>query len=274
MANRSLLTTPEHEVGGYRAFTPPEDLAFVVEAAWTHHAVTSDVRHRVVPDPAISLCYSGVDELKLCLIGPVGRARMFEPQVGHRMSAIRIKIEWCRALLGIDPYEHEDAVRAYADTLPRLARILEDRLARTSRSDEALGILLEFARERTATLSNARTPWVVRAGMEMLRAQPTEVRLRTISAKLGVSDRHLRRTIGAETGISPRRFARMQRFHALLRDADSAPRPAWSMLAAKHRYADQAHLIHEVQELAGVTPARLVEERRAESRAPVFELRD
>ena len=78
-------------------------------------------------------------------------------------------------------------------------------------------------------------------------------------------DRHLRRVILAETGISPRRFWRLQRFHALLRDADRAATPAWAALAARHGYADQPHLIREMQALAGVTPGRLLAERRAEA---------
>jgi AraC-like DNA-binding protein len=67
-----------------------------------------------------------------------------------------------------------------------------------------------------------------------------------------------------ETGMSPRRFARIQRFHALLRSADCAARLEWAALAFRHGYADQPHLIREVQDLAGVTPARLLAERRAE----------
>jgi AraC-like DNA-binding protein len=265
------LSTPDHQVGGYRGFAPPEDLAFAVEAAWTHYAATSDVRHRVVPDAAVSLCYMGVDQQQLCLIGPVRRARIFEPGAGHRMAAIRLKLEWSRALLGVDPHEHEDATDVFAEILPHVASALEDRLARTRTSAEALGILLDFVRARAATLSDRRTPWVVRAGMEMLRAQPTELRLGAMSAKLGVSDRHLRRAIAGETGISPRRFARVQRFHALLREVDATPRPRWSMLAAGHGYADQSHLIREVEEFAGVSPARLLQERRAEPRAPLSE---
>ncbi len=35
---------PDHQVGGYRAFAPADDLAFAVEAAWTHYAATDDVR--------------------------------------------------------------------------------------------------------------------------------------------------------------------------------------------------------------------------------------
>lgn len=271
MRTSSLPANPDHQVGGYRAFAPPDDLAFAVEAAWTHYAATDDVRHRVVPDPALSLCYMGVGEPRLLLIGPVSQARMFEPAAGHRMAAVRLKLEWSRTLLGVDPHEHEDAIDSYADVLARVAKPLDDRLARTRTSDEALTILLDFVRARAATLSSDRTSWVVRAGMEMLRANPAEIRVSAMSAKLGVTDRHMRRTIAAETGISPRRFARVQRFHALLREVDATPRPAWAMLAAGHGYADQSHLIREVQELAGVSPARLLEERRAEPRAPVVE---
>ena len=117
MSRFDLALTPDHEVGGYRAFAPPGDLAFAVEAAWRHHAATDDVRHRVVPDLALSLCYMGAGEQRLWLIGPVSRARIFQPGAGHRMAAVRLKIEWCRALLGISPHEHENATDAYADVV-------------------------------------------------------------------------------------------------------------------------------------------------------------
>jgi len=274
MRTSSITGNPDHQVGGYRAFAPPGDLAFAVEAGWTHYSANDDVRHRVVPDPAVSLCYMGAGEQRLWLIGPVGHARIFEPGARHRMAAVRLKIEWARALLCVDPHDHEDATDAYGDVSARLGKPLEDRLALTRTSDDALRILLDFVRGRAATLSNAPTSWVVRAGMEMLRAHPAEIHLSTMSKKLGVTDRHMRRTIADETGISPRRFARVQRFHALLREVDATPRPSWAMLAAGHGYADQSHLIHEVQEIAGVSPARLLEERRAEPRAPVVEPTD
>jgi AraC-like DNA-binding protein len=46
--------------------------------------------------------------------------------------------------------------------------------------------------------------------------------------------------------------------------SDLAPRPSSAALAAHHGYADQSHLIREVQHLAGVSPTRLHEERGAE----------
>jgi AraC-like DNA-binding protein len=264
-------------VGGYRESPPPADLAFAVEALWTHEtAADRTTAHRVVPDPAVSLCLTGARDAigpgasRLLLIGPVAHARMFAPEPGSCMTAVRIKLEWCRSLLGVAPREHEDGEDPYALALPSLGRPLEDRLVRTRTPDEALRVLVEFLRARAAAAQDARrgpfrpAPTPVRLGMEMLRTGVGQLRPGALSAPLGVTDRHLRRVIVAETGISPRRFARVQRFHALLRDADRAATPGWAALAARHGYADQSHLIRELQALAGVTPGRLLAERRAE----------
>jgi AraC-like DNA-binding protein len=270
----------DHVIGGYRESPPPADLALAVEALWTHGTAPGrTTTHRVVPDPAVSLCFVGVREAsgagssRLVLIGPVGQARPFTPAPGSHMTAVRIKLEWCRSLLGVAPHEHEDAEHLYALALPGLGGPLEERLARTRTPADALRVLVEFLRARVAAARTARrgpclpAPRAVRLGMELLRAEGGQLRLGALSARLGVTGRHLRRVILAETGLSPRRFARVQRFHALLRDADRAATPGWAALAARHGYADQSHLIRELQALAGVTPGRLIAERRAEPAA-------
>ena len=270
----------DHVVGGYREVPPPAYLAFAVEALWTHEAAPHRTTiHRVVPDPAVSLCFTGVRDAngpgssRLFLIGPVANARMFAPDPGSHMSSVRIKLEWCRALLGVAPGEHEDAEYPYALALPTMAVPLEDRLARTPTPADVLRVLVDFLRARATAAQAARrescmpAPALVSVAMEMLRISAGRLRLGALSAQLGVTDRHLRRAILAETSISPRRFARVQRFHALLRDADRAADPGWAALAARHGYADQSHLIRELQALAGVTPGQLLAERRAEPAA-------
>jgi AraC-like DNA-binding protein len=179
------------------------------------------------------------------------------------MEAIRIKLEWCRHLLGIAPAEHLDDEPLYADVRPELAAPLEAQLARAATSGEVFRVLVHFLRTRRAA------PWpqtttLLMSGVESLRHAAGQPRVAELAAQLGVSDRHLRRLMMDETGISPRYFARIQRFHALLRSADRAARLEWAALAFRHGYADQPHLIREVQDLAGVTPAKLLIERRAE----------
>jgi AraC-like DNA-binding protein len=265
------VETASHQVGGYHEFTPPSDLADAIEAVWVHQApAVHVVTHRVVPDAAVSLCFMGfrapdglAGDARLRIIGPVSRAHAFTPAAGHRMESVRVKLEWCRALLGVAPADHVDDEPLYADVRPDLAVPLETRLSRAATSADVLHRLLDFLRARRAA-SNARVMSMLIAGMTSLRHGTGHPRVAELAARLGVSDRHLRRLVMDETGISPRHFARIQRFHMLLRSADGAPRPEWAALAFRHGYADQPHLIREVQDLAGVTPARLHAERRAE----------
>ena len=166
------------------------------------------------------------------------------------------------------PWEHASGEPCYADIRPDLAVPLEEQLMRTTEPLDALRLLVTFLRERRAAIlhhGRARDAVVLlRVGMESLRLGAHAPRVATLARQLGVTDRHLRRLMVDETGIGPRHFARIQRFHALLRASDLAPRPSWSALAAYHGYADQSHLIREVQDLAGVTPTQLHAERGAE----------
>ena len=262
---------PAHQVGGYHEFAPPPDLSRAVEAFWIHQA--ADVRlttHRVVPDAAVSLCLMGprasdgsAGAARLRIIGPVNQPHAFEPPPGHRMDSVRIKLEWCRLLLGVAPWEHADTEPLYTDVRSDLAAPLEARLARTTSSTDALRVLMDFLRARLSA-QPARGTDTLRMAVASLRHRTGQPRIAELAAKLGVSDRHLRRLMIDETGISPRQFARIQRLHALLRSADATARPAWAALAFRHGFADQPHLIREVQDLVGVTPARLHAERRAE----------
>ncbi len=267
---------PHHRVGGYHEYAPPPDLADAVEALWTHGTVGIRLAvHRVVPDAAVSLCFMGTrapdgtaGPSRLRLIGPIAAPKLFAPPPGHAMAAVRVKLEWCRPLLGVAPGEHVGGEPCYADVRPDLAAPLEERLMRTREPADALRLLVAFLRERRAARLGIGTAAgavvLLRFGMDSLRRGASAPRVATLARQLGVSDRHLRRLMVDEAGIAPRHFARIQRFHALLRSTDLTPRPSWAALAAHHGYADQSHLIREVQRLAGVTPTRLHEERGAE----------
>ena len=135
--------TASHQVGGYYEFPPPPDLADAVEALWIHQAPQLHVpAHRVVPDAAVSFSFMGMRApdgspggARLRIIGPVSRPHTFAPPPGHRMESVRIKLEWCRRLLGVAPSEHVDDEPLYADVRPDLALPLEARLARSANVD-------------------------------------------------------------------------------------------------------------------------------------------
>jgi AraC-like DNA-binding protein len=58
------------------------------------------------------------------------------------------------------------------------------------------------------------------------------------------------------TGMSPKRYARLMRFQAVLAALRQQPAASLSALAHGAGYSDQAHMTREFREFAGVTPSR------------------
>jgi AraC-like DNA-binding protein len=72
---------------------------------------------------------------------------------------------------------------------------------------------------------------------------------------LGLSPRTLERRFSSQVGISPKRLARVHRLQKVLRAARRSGNPDWCALAIEYGYTDQAHLIHDFRDLAGLTPS-------------------
>jgi len=75
-----------------------------------------------------------------------------------------------------------------------------------------------------------------------------------VAERVGVLPRTLRRRFTAQVGLTPKRFARIQRLKRVVRDLDGQAETDWAAVAFRHGYADQPHLAGEFRELAGVTP--------------------
>lgn len=58
------------------------------------------------------------------------------------------------------------------------------------------------------------------------------------------------------TGMSPKRYARLMRFKALLAALRNEPAASLSALAHGNGYSDQAHMTREFREFAGLTPSQ------------------
>jgi AraC-like DNA-binding protein len=57
-----------------------------------------------------------------------------------------------------------------------------------------------------------------------------------------------------QVGLTPKRYARVLRFHALVSRLAVAPSNDWALTAAEAGYTDQPHLIHEFKRITGMTP--------------------
>lgn len=84
-----------------------------------------------------------------------------------------------------------------------------------------------------------------------------QIRVRTLCSELDVSRKHLNVLFARHVGLSPKRYARLVRFHRLCRRLEREPDARWSALAFDLGFSDQAHLARESREFAGVSATEL-----------------
>lgn len=85
--------------------------------------------------------------------------------------------------------------------------------------------------------------------------------LPAVAEQVGCSPRTLLRHVRRSTGLTPKQFARIVRFHAAAR-VMAGGGATLSQAAAEGGYADQPHFHHEVGSLTGLTPGELAERIR------------
>lgn len=73
----------------------------------------------------------------------------------------------------------------------------------------------------------------------------------------GVSRQHLTRQFREWTGIRPKLYIRLARFHSVLVYAGARDRVDWASAAVDMGYADQCHMIAECRQFSSLTPQTL-----------------
>jgi len=268
-------------LGGYTEFRPPAHLARSLELLWTYQSPEgARATHRVRLNVGVSLCFRYrrgprmrllAPELKL--IGPVQATRVFAPRAGHVSEAIQLKPEWSKTLLGVTPGEHINAQDAWRlIDGPRVGHLLDALMRGVAECGSALPALLEWLEHRMLDARPDRTTRLANGALERLlgRHGGRPEAIESVADGLGVTARHLRRSVRATASATPKYLQRVERLNRTVAEADLTQRPRWSSLAVGHGYYDQAYLIQEFRALTGRTPVVVHAERRAEH-VPFFQ---
>jgi AraC-like DNA-binding protein len=80
-----------------------------------------------------------------------------------------------------------------------------------------------------------------------------------VARRVGWGARQLQRRFRDEVGISPKYFARIQRFQGVLH-AMNNPKLNWVSVANRYGYFDQAHLIRDFRQFSGKPPTALLDQ--------------
>lgn len=133
---------------------------------------------------------------------------------------------------------------------------LRQRLMEAASLERRFQILERYLLERIAS---ARAPRA-EVGYALTRLARTRgaVRMRSLAVETGISQKHLIDLFHEQVGMAPKRYARIVRLNALLKEVSSSN---WADLAARFGYYDQPHFVREFREFSGTTPTEFLRAR-------------
>jgi AraC-like DNA-binding protein len=140
----------------------------------------------------------------------------------------------------------------------REAFLLLDAMASAGSCKERRDLLAQelIRRVRAASSSDADARLIAR-GIERAQGRTP---IAVVAARAGFSQRLLLKKFDEAVGLTPKQYARIARLRATLVQLAGA-RGELARLALECGFCDQAHLIHEFQDLLGCAPAEFIEQR-------------
>jgi len=247
---------------------PPPALAPFVECVWIVHDSARRRRRppdRVLPDGCPEwIVHAGdpfersvdgrwIVQPRSFLAGTLTRPWLIRGGSRIRTLGIRFRPGAAATLLNVDLADTADKEIDLATlcgrTVGEPARHLIDAVCRErtveGMSDAALVAFTALAKPRLAFAPKTRR------ATARIRLSKGNVRIEALAASVSTSRRTLERWFDTELGISPKQYARIVRFNAVLAAVAEGERALLVDLAVEAGYFDQAHLLLDVRRLAG-----------------------
>lgn len=252
----------------YREVDPPPALARFARCIWRLRGISDGAVEPIIPDgcaelvinvgdPFVRYSATGSRELQPARLvaGQITRALTVQPSGRIDVWGIRFH-PWCaNAFLDVPAMELRDQVVALGDASASLDELLST--VGDARDENAAERRIVDVLNRHASglaVPSSRVPQLV-----MFATSGSETAtVSTLSRSAGVSTRRLQTLFRDHVGLSPKQLLRVTRFQRALRMARMEPRLSWTRIAILTGFYDQAHLIHDANEIAGCTPAALV----------------
>ncbi|MCB9852941.1 MAG: AraC family transcriptional regulator [Phycisphaerales bacterium] len=250
----------------YNEIEPIPPLAAYIHCLWTLRApaIGADgAPDRVLPDGLAEIIINRAapfDEIRddgsvirqptAIIAAQMTRHLLIQPTSDVDLVGIRFRPAGLHAMLGIDQRELIDQRIELSCVESRISRALVEAAAA---DDDALGrtqaaLMAMFERSK----HRARVDIAHAAGW--IRKYRGGCRIDVLASRLAITSRQLERRFVTEVGVTPKHYARIARFDALVRSAQAGLSGNWTTLAHAHGYHDQSHLNREFRTFAGQTP--------------------
>lgn len=253
---------------GWQRIVPHAPLDRLIETIWDWDMPPASHRHeRILPVPGTTLIINLYedetrvyrdDPQRTCMRaaggvigGPFRSSWIIDTAEQIKVMGLTFRPGGAHALIGIDVAEFSHGDIALEDLFGGTARRLRQRLLETPCPLQRLALLEGWLQQLTD--EPVLDPLIAHA-IARLDRTPQVARIGAVQRESGYSAARFINLFRRHVGMSPKRYARLLRFRAVVTQVYPQRQVDWSQVAADGGYSDQAHLNHEFREFAGITP--------------------
>jgi AraC-like DNA-binding protein len=250
-----------------------ERLAGVVDRIWDFDGMAAAPRERVLPNGLIEIVVQLDDRHAdvhpwgpevtpaTCVTGLYSRALVIEgPGRRSRVIGIRLRPLGAWAVLAHPLSELADATADLEQVVGRASTDLADQCHGLDTGTERVRRVVAWLERRVAKGSpriEAGVRWIASRIDRCAGNTP----IRPLQAEVGWSDTRLAALFRQQVGATPKRYARILRFHRALDLLDRRP-VSLAEVALTAGYYDQPHMNAEFRAMAGMTPRQFLFAKR------------
>lgn len=240
----------------FACFPPPSELRDSIEFFWKLDRTGSrgPIGEMVAPGGDTDLIY-GLGEGGQSLVrGPQTRVTLISITAASYLG-VRLRTGVAPRVTGLSAADLLDRRIPEAPIDAAVADALCD-AAGAREHKRIFAALADLLRKRLRGGEGFTESSVASFAVRMIQASGGTLPVRDVARQVGCSARHLRRTLVAATGLSPKEYARIVRFRHAMHLVARTRRP-FAEIALGLGYSDQAHMTREFAAVADRTPLAL-----------------
>jgi AraC-like DNA-binding protein len=180
--------------------------------------------------------------------GPHSRSTVIDTMEMRRSVAVMFETGAGRAMFGVPMSEARNTLVPLDAVWGRAASTLRERVLDAETPEGKVRVVEHVLLEQRSDRLPERAIGCAAAALAC-GASVSEVTDHT-----GMSSTRFVRLFRQQIGLTPKRFARVQRLQRLLRGLGPRTDVDWARAAVKHGFYDQSHLVNDFHELTGITP--------------------
>jgi AraC-like DNA-binding protein len=240
-----------------------EHLSCYVDFLWYFEGPTAHHRKRIFPNGKVELLVNMGEPYRMvvgrgsewlttgCLSGLQSGPMVVEQPAQQRVLGIRLRPAGAYAVLASPMREISGLVVDLEDFFGRAARELVGRCQEAATVDERFRVATRWVAKHIQKARKA-TPEVAWSA-SCIESTGGDVSIRELRRETGLSKTRMASAFRDEIGLAPKLYARVVRFHHVLKMLQDGRAPL-ADVALSAAYYDQPHMTAEFRELGGITP--------------------